>query len=68
MTPFIITEDSHTDRFDGRKMDAIYQVNDQYFHFFEEQVKELQAEKSQGIITSVFELLQLVGIKQEGGR
>ena len=34
-------------------MDAIYQADDQYFDFFEEQVREWQAKKSQGIITSV---------------
>ena len=35
-------------------MDAIYQADNQYFDFLEEQIKELQAKKSQGIITSVF--------------
>ena len=49
-------------------MDAIYQTDDQYFGFFEGQDRELQVKKSQGIITSVFEVLQIVGIKQEGDR
>ena len=62
MMPFIITKDGDIDKFKGGKMDSIYQADDQYFNFFEEQVKELQAEKSQGIITSIFELLQVVGI------
>ena len=53
MTPFIITEDGNIDMFEGGKMDAIYQVDDQYLDFFETQVRELQAKKSQGIITSV---------------
>ena len=38
-------------------MDAIYQADDQYFYFLEEQVRELQGEKSQGIIKSVFQAL-----------
>ena len=54
MTPFIITKDGDMDKFKDGKMDAIYQADDHYFDFFEEQVRELQAEKSQGIITSVF--------------
>ena len=53
MTPFIITEDGNIDMFEGGKMDAIYQADDQYLDFFETQVRELQAKKSQGIITSV---------------
>ena len=68
MTPFIITWDVDIDNFPGRKVDAIYQADDQYFNFFKEQVKELQTEKSQSIITSVFELLQVLGTKLGGGR
>ena len=47
MTPFIFTEDGNNDNLAGRKVDAIYQADDQYFDFFKEQVKELQAQKSQ---------------------
>ena len=57
MTLFIITEAGYIDKFDGGKMDAIYQADDQYFDFFEEQIRELQAKKSQGIIRSVFLVL-----------
>ena len=68
MTPFIITEDGNINNFVGGKVDDIYQADDQYFDFFKEQVKDLQVEKSLSIITSVFELLQVLGIKLEGGR
>ena len=54
MTPFIVTEDGNVDKFESGKMDATYQADDQYFKFFEEQVRELQAKKSQSIITSIF--------------
>ena len=54
MTPFIITKDGDIDNFTGGKVDARYQADDQYFDFFKEKVKELQAEKSKSIITSVF--------------
>ena len=54
MTPSIITEDRDIDKFKGGKMDAIYKVDDQYFNFFKEQVREVQANKSQGIITGLF--------------
>ena len=54
MTPFIITEDGNIDKFKGGKIDAIYQADDQYLNIFEELVRELKAEKSQGIITGVF--------------
>ena len=37
MMPFIITKDWDIDNFEGGKMDAIYQADDQYFDFFEEQ-------------------------------
>ena len=68
MTHFIITEDGDIDNFVGGKVNTIYQADDQYFNFFKEQAKELQVEKSQSIITSVFELLQVLGIKLGGGR
>ena len=54
MTPFVITENGNEDKFKGGKMDAIYQADDLYFKFFEEEVREFQAEKSQCIITSIF--------------
>ena len=45
MAPFIITEDGDIDNFAGGKVDTIYQADDEYFDFFEEQARELQAEK-----------------------
>ena len=53
MTPFVITEVRDIDSFTGGKMETKYQVDDQFFEFFEEQVKELHVERSQSIITSV---------------
>ena len=46
MTPFIITEEGDIDNFTGGKMEAVYQADDQFFEFFEWQVKELQVERS----------------------
>ena len=57
MTPFIITKDGNIDKFEGGKMDDIYQADDQYLIFFEEQVRELQAEKSHSIIARIFPAL-----------
>ena len=68
MTPFIITEDGDIDNCAGGRVHAIYQADDQYFNFFKEQVKELQVVKSKSKINSVFELLQVLGGKLEGGR
>ena len=41
MTPFVITKDGNIDKFKGGKIDAIYQADDQYFKFFEDQVSKL---------------------------
>ena len=57
MSPFIITKDGDIDNFTGGKVDAIYQAGGQYCDFFKEQVKKLQVEKSQSIITSVFQAI-----------
>ena len=54
MTLFIITKNGDIDYFTGGQMDVIYQADDEYFNFFEEQFRELQAKKSQSIITRVF--------------
>ena len=55
MTPFVIIEDRDIDRLEGGRMDAIYQADDQYFELFKEEVRKLQAEKSQSITISVFQ-------------
>ena len=57
MTPFVITEEGDIDNFTGGKMETVYQADDQFFEFFKGQVKELQAERSQSIITSLFQAL-----------
>ena len=47
MTPFVITEEGNTSHFTGGKMENIYHVDERYFDFVEDQVKELKAEKNQ---------------------
>ena len=42
---FIITKDGDINKFAGEEMDVIYQAADEYFNFFEAQVRELDAEK-----------------------
>ena len=66
MAPFIITEDGDVDNFAGEKVDAIYQATDEYIDFFKEQARELQAEKSHSIITSVF--LAITGTRHKNRR
>ena len=57
MTPFIITEDGDIDYFMGGKMETVFQAEDECFEFLEEQVRELQVDKSQGFISSIFRVL-----------
>ena len=57
LTAFVITEDSDIDYVGGGKMEMIYQADNWYFEFLEQQVKELHMERSQGFITSVFRAL-----------
>ena len=57
LTAFVITEDSDIDYLGGGKMEMVYQANDWYFEFFNQQVMELHTERSQGFITSVFRAL-----------
>ena len=53
MTPFVITEEGNIDILIGGKMEVVYQADGQLFGFYKGQVKELQAERSQSIVTSV---------------
>ena len=57
LTAFVITEDSDISYLGGGKMEMVYQVDDQYFKFLNQQVKEVHMERSQGFITSVFRAL-----------
>ena len=57
LTTFVITKDGDTDYGGGGKMEMVYQANDQYFKFLNQQVKELYMERSQGFITSIFRAL-----------
>ena len=54
---FVITEDGDIDKFAGEEMDVIYQATDEDFNFFQAQVRELDAERNQSIITSIFRTL-----------
>ena len=54
MIPFVITNEDNTDHFAGGKMENIYHVDERYFDFLEDQVKELKAEKNESIIASTF--------------
>ena len=54
---FIITDDGDIDLFAGGGMDVIYQAADKDFNFLENQVKDLNAERNQSIITSIFRTL-----------
>ena len=53
------------DRFAGEDMDVIYQATDEDFNFFEAQVRELDDERNQSIITSILEPLQVLGTRLE---
>ena len=55
--PFIITEDGDIDKFAGEEMDVFYQVADKDFNFYEAQIRELDAERNQSVITSIFRTL-----------
>ena len=47
-------EDGDIDYIGGGKMEIVYQADDQYFEFLNQQVKELHVERSQGFIISIF--------------
>ena len=57
LTSFVIMEDGDIDHIGGDKIEMVYQANDQYFEFLDQQVKELDMERSQGFITSIFRAL-----------
>ena len=46
LTPFIIMEDGDIDYLGGGKMEMVYQADDRYFKFLNQQVKELHMERS----------------------
>ena len=57
LTLFVIMKDGDIDFMGGGKMEMVYQADDEYFDFLNQQVKELHMERSQGFITSVFQAL-----------
>ena len=50
LTTFVIIEDIDIDYVGGGKMEMVYQADDQYLKFLNQQVKELHMERSQGFI------------------
>ena len=51
---FIITEDEDIDKIPGEEMGVIYEPSGEGFNFFKAQVRELNAERNQSILTSIF--------------
>ena len=62
----MITKDGDIDKFAGKEMCVIYQATDKDFNFFEAQVRELDSERNQSIITSIFRTL--TGTRQKTRR
>ena len=54
---FCDNEEGDIDYFPGGKMEDIYQADDRYFDFLERQVRELNEEKNQSILVSMFRAL-----------
>ena len=63
---FVISKDGHIDKFTGEETDVIYQATDKDSNFFKAQVRELDVERNQSIITSILEPLQVQGTRLEG--
>ena len=57
LTPFVIMEDGDIDYVGGGKIEMVYQADDKYLKFLDQQIKELHMEKRQGFITSMFRVL-----------
>ena len=57
LTASVVTQDGDIDYVGGSKMEMVYQANNQYFKFLNQQVKELHMERSQVFITSIFRAL-----------
>ena len=57
LTAFVITEDGDIDYMGGGKIEMVYQANDWYLEFLNQQVKELHIKRSQWFITSMFRAL-----------
>ena len=57
LTAFVIMEDGDIDHLGGGKMETVYQANDWYVKFLDQQVNELHMQRSQEFITSVFRSL-----------
>ena len=53
LTAFVIMEVADIHYVGGGKMEMVYQADDWYFKFLDQQVKQLHMERSQGFITSV---------------
>ena len=55
--PYVVTEEGNIKHFTGDKMENIYDADDRYSNFLQEQVKELEAEKSQSFLGIMFRVL-----------
>ena len=58
LTSFVIIDGSDIDYVGGGKIGMAYQADNQYYKFLNQQVKELNMERSQWFITSVFRALK----------
>ena len=63
---FIITVDGDIDRFSGEGISVIYLATDEGFNFLEAQVRELDAERNQSVLTSIFTTLTGTKTRLEG--
>ena len=63
LIPFVITEDGDIVYVGSGEMETVYQADDKYFQFLNQQVKALHMERSQGFITSMFRALMGSGHK-----
>ena len=57
LTPFVITKDGDINCMGGGKMEMVYQADDMYFEFLDQEVKKLYMERSQGFIMSLYRAL-----------
>ena len=57
LTAFVTMEDGDIDYVGGGNMEMVYQADDWYSKFLNQQAKELHMERSQGFITSIFRVL-----------
>ena len=57
LTPFVIMKDGNINYVGGGKVEVVYQADDEYLEFLNQQVKELHMDRSQEFFTSMFRAL-----------